>query len=432
MAGSRDIKAGKAAVEIVAETDPLKRSLAKGAAMLRSWGSGLASIGSILSGLGAAAAVGSVVKAFADVGSELNDMSMRTGLAGSKLQELGFAAKQSGASIGDIEKALKMMAKNGFSVSQFEQIGQQIAAIQDPSKRAAKALEVFGKSGTALIPMFSELNQLKAASQALGPLLTDEEIRRADELGDAFGSLKESISRAMQQVGASFGPQLKGLLDTAIGMVVSFANAFKDMNASGRGGDWLDKAAEFLRTPFSTFAARGGTAAGASRSIGATDLELEHEAAAERGKTAKSWDDITRSVLQAHEARNALIREFETPAERFLRRQKEISDAIKAVNNNRLLGFVGEGESQAQRKGLDTALFRLRMEEMKRLQGLIPKIEQASRATIATSSRGTFSSAGAALLGRGGNAIDKKIDETNRILRNVEKNTANFSKPKFS
>jgi hypothetical protein len=443
MAGSREVKAGSAFVEIIAKLDPLRKSLAAGAGMLKSWGSNLSSVGSMASGLvggaivaGAAATAAAVTvatKSFIDYGSAINDAAARTGVSSGKLQEFAFAAKQTGASLGDVERGMKAMARNGFSVSEFEQMGQQIAGISDPSERAARAMEVFGKAGTTLLPMFAEFKSIKAQSAALGPIMTESEVKLADELGDAFGALKEAISRAGNSMVVVFGPQLKQILETAIGMVVTFSEALRDMRNFGSGGDWLDKIAELSRTSMSDFRARGAGALGAFNATGSggagDSVESERDSA---DRTAKSWDDIMRSIRQAHEERNRLIQGFETPAENFLRRQKEINDAMKALNNNRVLGFVGEGDAASQMAGLQSAMARLRQQEMERRAALLPKQMNAQRQEIATSSRGTFSSAAAALLGRGGQAVERKIDKTNDLLAKVEKNTARNVQPRFT
>jgi hypothetical protein len=443
MAGSREVKAGSAFVEIIAKLDPLRKSLAAGAGMLKSWGSNLSSVGSMAGGMvgGAAiaaaaatsAAVVAATKAYIDFGSAINDASARTGLGTTQLQKLAFAAGQTGASLADIEVATKTMARNGLSVSEFESLGQRIAAIPDPSQRAAAAMEAFGKSGMKLIPMFADLNSLKAQSAALGPLMSEQEVKVADELGDAIGALQEAIKRAGGAIVSVFGPEMKAALDTAIGLVVTLGEAIRDMTSFGSGGDFLDKVAELRNMSFEDFRKRGAAATGAfsanNAAAGVDDISSEEGKA---NKTAKTWDDIMRSIRRAHEERNRLIQGFETPAENFLRRQKEINDAMKALNNNRVLGFVGEGDAASQMAGLQSAMARLRQQEMERRAALLPKQMNAQRQEIATSSRGTFSSAAAALLGRGGQAVERKIDKTNDLLAKVEKNTARNVQPRFT
>lgn len=450
MAGASDIKAGEAYVIISAKLDELRKDLKLAKQEVSGWGKSFGAIGSTISsafaGIGSAVATGiaASVKTFADVGSAVNDMAARTGLSAKQVQELGFAAKQSGADMDDLEKAAKAFVKGGGNIAQFEAMGESIAAISDPSERARAALDAFGKSGTKLIPMFAELKSLKASSNAIGPILTDAEVKTADALGDSFSALKESVSRLMQSIGAAFGPQLKSILDTMIGMVSSLARSIKEANPFGQGGDLLDKLAEWEKGLFD-FSAHQKAGAGATsgmasagafariqQNLSAQDEEDRKLFEAAAKKNADMWKGIDRG----NKERAALIREFETPAERFLRKQQEITDAMKALNNNRVMGFVGEGEAAAQKQGLQIALARLRQEEANRIASLMPKAQQEVAANVAkvqTSAAGTFSGAGASLLGRGGDPILRETKEQTVELRKIRKAVETTkSGPQFS
>lgn len=404
------IKAGKAYVELAIKENA-RAELATFKGKLMSWGSSLAGAAAPLAVALAAvgAGVAASVKKFMDFGSAINDMSARTGVAATDLQHLQFAAEQTGASASELEAGMRAMARGGFDVAKFEQIGESIAAIEDPTERAAKAMEVFGKSGTKLLPMFAEMKSLRAASEALGPILTADEVKMADELGDAFGALGEALKRAMLQIGAPFGPILKQGLDLAIGLVVKFTQLIKDLrnaNPFGSGGDWLDKMSEFLNTPIEDVLKTGSAAtAGFGKKPGARpfagDEDDDASDATRRGVSneQKMWE----AIRDAHQRRNDLIREFETPAENFLRRQNQIIEAIKALNRNRVLGFINPQDAQAQRQGLDQSLGRLRQQEADRLRQLqpnLPNMKEAAAPLITSQSTGTFNAAAANILGR--------------------------------
>src|SRR5207237_488386 len=126
---------------------------------------------------------------FAESGDQIAKMARRTGVSAEALSELGFAAEQSGQNIDVLEQTLKKMQKTiggaelksgeaagltsfegklahlGLTISdlkdlapdqQFESIADRIAAIPDPTQRAAAAMEIFGKSGTALLPLMEK------------------------------------------------------------------------------------------------------------------------------------------------------------------------------------------------------------------------------------------------------------------------------------
>ena len=186
MAGAAGIRAGNAYVSVGADLSPLEGSLKKIGARFDSFGSSISGIGAKVAGIGAVVAgIGASVlapilaatKAFADFGSEIKDASDRTGISASVLSELGYAAEQSGTDLGTVEKSISKLQKGitgaaggskalnasfasiGLSAKklaalspqrQFEEVAAAIGSIQDPTKRAAKAMEIFGKSGTQL------------------------------------------------------------------------------------------------------------------------------------------------------------------------------------------------------------------------------------------------------------------------------------------
>lgn len=106
-------------------------------------------------------------------------MSARTGISVESLSELGYAAQQSGTHMETLEggvrklqkflvaaaqgsdSALSVLRDLGLTLAdlgrltpdqQFERIADRIARIPDPALRAATAMELFGKTGTALLP----------------------------------------------------------------------------------------------------------------------------------------------------------------------------------------------------------------------------------------------------------------------------------------
>jgi hypothetical protein len=370
---------------------------------------------------------------FVNAGSQINDMAARTGLATDSLQNMKFAAEQTGTSLEDVEKAARAFVKDGGNIANFEAMGESIAAIKDPSERARVALDTFGKSGTKLIPMFQEFKSLKAASLALGPMLTDADVKAADALGDSFSALTTTIGRAMQQIGAMIGPYLQTILDNAIGLIASAAetlSALRNANSFGSGGDILDVLANSDLYNPSSWAGKGAAGRVSMPGMGAP-AELE-----EAGKAAKSTgDEMLKSIQRANEARLSLIREFETPAEKFIAKQKEINEALKQLNRNRVLGFVGGGEAAAQRAALEEALRRLNAQEADRRLSLMGPAQAASMAAAMVpivSSKGTFSAAGAGMLGRGSDSTERKIDESNRILRRIDDGIRRVARPAFS
>src|SRR5687768_12818003 len=113
MAGRGDIEAGKAHIMLYVKNSALVKGLNAVKARLQGLGTSILKVGGFLTGLGAALVgpLSAAVSQFIAAGGALDDMSSRTGISREALGELKFAAEQSGASLADVEKATKKMAK---------------------------------------------------------------------------------------------------------------------------------------------------------------------------------------------------------------------------------------------------------------------------------------------------------------------------------
>jgi hypothetical protein len=415
MAGRGDIKAGSAFVELFLK-DKLKGPL------------GLA-IGGATTAIASFSAV--ALHHFMEVGSALNDMSARTGVSTDNLQHWIFAAKQSGASAEDLETALRKMAKGGFNVADFERIGQAIARIEDPTQRAAKAMEVFGKGGTKLLPMLMELQQLKAASIALGPILTPEEVKAADRLGDSFSAMTEALSRATLQVGKQMVPALQTMLEIAVGISIEFNKWMKTKSIEGIGNSvWQARPKTGpAGAVFNLFDPEGplkglqqeGAAAiegGTNKNRGVPDLiesAKQRQAQAEEREKArgKILQDQAKLREQTQRRIGQLIEESLTPQEQFARKEREILDLMFSLNAAKLSGLFDPNMLNRENAGLMTALFRLRAEEAERRAKLggkpgmekeAQRLKMPEPTLVEIKAGGSFSAAGAAALSFGGGA----------------------------
>ncbi len=375
MANRADIAAGQAYVKLALRDNEYHDGLARAKSAAVKFAANIkaafmAAVG-VIGAIGAA--VASAVTSFVTAGSDFNDMSARTGASAEQLQHWTYAAKQTGASAEDLEKALRSAAKNGVGPGQFERVGQEIASIKDPAERSAKAMEMFGKSGTKLIPMFADLNALKAQSNALGPILTEDQVRTADALGDSFGALVEALKRIVQQIGAAFGPYLITALERTIGLITAAYDA-----ATGRGtdfsGDLLDRLAQLRRMSMADFQQRGKLAVSNFRGgAGGSDDEDR------RTDALSKQDDILKSIYAAEKRRASLVNEFATAEERYAAKLKEINGAIAEVNRNRVLGFISPEQAAAERRSLEIARMRAELAERERRSRGIGKAGAAEK-----------------------------------------------------
>jgi len=234
------IKAGEAFVEAYLEKSRLYRDMKSVSAEMSAWGKRITNVGAGVLGAGVAitAPLAAAVGIFTEVGGSMEDMSARTGISVGALSELGFAANQTGASMENVEVSVKKMQKtiaeasegnktaietlNDLGVSmaelkgltpdqQFARIAASIAKIPDPAKRTNAALSVFGKSGTQLLPMIQNFDQLAARARELGLILNDEDTAAADAFGDTLDELWAVGKKMAFTVGAALVPSLQGL-----------------------------------------------------------------------------------------------------------------------------------------------------------------------------------------------------------------------------
>lgn len=240
------VRAGAAFVEIFANDSKFQQALTRvqnrlkaTAAAMRSAGAGLMGVGTAI-----AAPILGAAQAFANLGSELTDMSARTGVATEALSVLKFAAEQTGADMVSVETAVKKMQKAIFSagegsreaadalamvglsaanlagLSPDEQIGKiadGLMAIEEPGTRAAVAMAIFGKSGTAILPMLqggsAGMSRFAAEAKRLGLVMDADTAAKADALGDAIDKMKAAMMMAFIQIGSAVAPILTSVAE---------------------------------------------------------------------------------------------------------------------------------------------------------------------------------------------------------------------------
>lgn len=279
MAGNAGgIRAGRAFVEIGANDSSLVAGLKAAEAKLKAFGAGLTGVGTQLATLGAAitAPLLGAAKVFADAGSDLNDMSARTGVSVEALSALGHAAAQTGSDLETVEGGVRKLQKNlaaaatgstetaavfgalGLSVrklirlspdEQFAAVANALAKIPNPAVKAATTMQLLGKSGTALLPMIDNLDELTKEARDFGLVWTGDEADAADKLGDSLDLLVAVGKRVVTVIGSALAPTLTELAGSLAA-------------GSKRVMDWVKDNGELIATAFKVGVAV--TAAGAA------------------------------------------------------------------------------------------------------------------------------------------------------------------------
>ncbi|NLX53534.1 MAG: hypothetical protein GXY58_00290 [Planctomycetaceae bacterium] len=262
------IRAGRAFVELFADDSKLVRGLKRASAKLKAFGESVRNMGLKIAGLGTAIATPLLAstKVFAKMGDDLAKMSARTGFTVETLSELGFAADLSGASMEVLENGIRKMQRTlvdaatgmasaqealailGLTVAdldqlspekQFKLIADRLARIEDPTIKAAVAMELFGRSGTQLLPMLAGgaagIEQLQEQARKLGLTISTEDAKAAERFSDTLSILWKVLKQGVFTVGSALVPILSQLAQWVTKVAVS-------------AGEWIKRNKELVVT----------------------------------------------------------------------------------------------------------------------------------------------------------------------------------------
>lgn len=212
-----------------------------------------------------ASAFASAAKSVFDYASSLRagidetaKIAQRTGIAVEALQGFQVAADLSGVQnlegalqkvsvvLGDAaagsDSAQKAFANIGLSVDklmgmapedQFRAIAAAIADIQDPARQAAAAVDLFGRSGVELLPLFaSNLAEVEAQAQRLGIVLSQDQTAAVEEMNDALDLVSKTFDGIIGQVTANLAPVVTDLANQLLGFVESFQGIDGEMGGT--------------------------------------------------------------------------------------------------------------------------------------------------------------------------------------------------------
>lgn len=207
-------------------------------------GGGLAAGGTAI-----VASFGAAAKAAASYGDEIAEMSQRTGLSTDALQSLKYICGQTGASMGNVEMAVKTLSTQGMQALQsdtsqsaqmfkrlgvsvrdsagnikgttqlFFETGDAIRNLSNDSERMAYASTLMGRGGKMLIPAFTDaklsISQFAAEAKKLGFVLSAEMIEKLGNSGDTMDRLKGQLQMAVVVLGVAVMPLVQQFVSLA-------------------------------------------------------------------------------------------------------------------------------------------------------------------------------------------------------------------------
>lgn len=239
MASARGIRAGKAYVEVSADLGLLERGLDAARKRLGTWGASLQAGGLRVAagGLAIAGGFGLALRTLSKYGDEIEKGARRTGILAEDLSRLSFAAEQSGADLATFEKSVARMSRtleearagtksavdalaavgitveelNGLTPDQqFLRMADALAAVDDPGQRAARAMEIFGRGGVALLPMLMDgadgIRALTDQAERFGLTVSTKTAKDAAALTDALNLLRRASRAVVMEIGAGLAP----------------------------------------------------------------------------------------------------------------------------------------------------------------------------------------------------------------------------------
>jgi hypothetical protein len=233
---------------------------------------------------------------------QLNDFSQRTGIGVEALQGYSLAAKLAGVDTEQFGTAIQKLAVNigkatpgdaldkslraiNLSVGelrvlapeqQFSAIGNAISTLPTVADRAAAAVEIFGKQGAALAPLFREgaasIEELQARADKLGLIVDEAQVNNVASMNDAFDLVAATVQGITGQVLGNLAPAVTDVTNQFLRFVEEFAGI------NGKGGtgianaitDTLLRGAEYFAGVFDEYVQYFGGFTGALTTAGET------------------------------------------------------------------------------------------------------------------------------------------------------------------
>jgi len=229
---------GSTALSVVPKLNTVQRAIDN--VRLAASGQGLSVAHGI--GLGAfAVAAGSAISGIAGVaGNHNGESASRTesvGISAAKhrrtvesTSQLDFAAKSVGSSLSSLdgafdhlsevmssandgtESAINKFTRLGLSADSLKRlsidermarVGAALRNVQNPIDRDRLAMDLLGESGHALVPMLTDLDNLRNKATSSGAVISAKDVQAAQAMKVAIASLKTTLTNAWNQIGAA-------------------------------------------------------------------------------------------------------------------------------------------------------------------------------------------------------------------------------------
>jgi hypothetical protein len=343
----------------------------------------------LLGAFGVGLSIGAVVgfgKELLRMGDDIQRVADRTGLTTKEVQQLSYVASQSGNSIDEMTVAIGQLQnrvgsgdksavaavkalginlkalKDASPAEQLELIATKAAQIKDPMDLTRASMDLFGKSGSIILPtLVSDFARLRKEA----PLMADATVKALDKAGDQIGratlqikiwvaELYNFVGRGLDTVISWAYKAVAAFSDVAVGvakMIAKMPGGAKAMNALGvsieemtKNGQWFRDAASAMVNKTDDIAASAGKA-GPKLKL----LNQDTEAAGAKAKKAASEFATLTEKVHALEAGLFAVPDALKSIGRSFDESKlaQLADAVAKVEENSHIaqfGFKGMTE----------------------------------------------------------------------------------------
>ena len=229
-------------------------SLKKGAATAAKFGT------AVVTGTAAAgAALMGVVSSSASTADEIDKMSAKIGISKQAYQEWSYVLGQNGMDVNSLQNGMKTLVKQmdgaaqgtEASVDLFERLGVSVvdstgkmksqeemfkevtltlAKMENGTEKAALANELFGRSGSEMMPMLNNgaegIIELTDRAHELGLIMGDDAVNAGVVLGDTLDDVKKSVGMVGTKLGVTLFPIIQKVLDMVLKFMPQIQSAF--------------------------------------------------------------------------------------------------------------------------------------------------------------------------------------------------------------
>lgn len=213
-------------------------------------------------GVAAAAAFTAATKAVVGLADEIGKSAKVVGVSASALQELRFAAAQTGIEARGLDDSLRRLgrrvgefANSGAGPAQkalealnveirdaagnvrpteqvFDDVVRALQGVQSQSERSAYAAQLFGDDfGPKLVPLLDQgvegINRLRQQARDLGLVIDDSLIQRSEELADKMNILTTALKVRVSEVILENADSIEYLTDKLISFVAAIGDAIQ-------------------------------------------------------------------------------------------------------------------------------------------------------------------------------------------------------------